>query len=129
MLSPDQIGAGGEAAALEYYKNQGYTLVDKNFYNTKGLRFGEIDLIVIKGTQLVFVEVKTRSRRLSAFGTALDSITRQKQAKIRKAVYLFLKLKPQYQKINFRVDICEVHYRPVDNKFEIVNNIINAVEE
>ncbi len=51
-----QLGARGEALALEHLLGKGYRLREKNFRN----RAGEIDLIVDspEGT-LVFVEVKT----------------------------------------------------------------------
>ena len=49
-------GKRGEYAALEYLLKQGYVYRDRNFRAAKC----EIDLIVMDGDTLVFVEVKAR---------------------------------------------------------------------
>lgn len=57
-MSPDQrreMGRRGELLAAEYLERQGCRIVERN-YRT---REGEIDLIAIAGTTLVFFEVKT----------------------------------------------------------------------
>jgi putative endonuclease len=77
-------GAWGEELALRYLRRLGYTLVERN-YRT---RLGELDLIVRKGTTLVFVEVKLR--RGTAFGDPLEAVTPHKQAKIRSLAELYL---------------------------------------
>ncbi|NCW51985.1 MAG: YraN family protein, partial [Betaproteobacteria bacterium] len=52
-------------------------------------RGGEIDLVMRAGSVLVFVEVRYRSSQ--AFGGAIESLGRQKQARIRHAAACFLK--------------------------------------
>lgn len=56
------FGAKGEILAANYLVANGYEIIEKNYYNQKGYRLGEIDLIAKdpKG-KIVFVEVKTRS--------------------------------------------------------------------
>ena len=44
-------------------------------------RYGELDLVVRRGTTLVFVEVKLR--RTTGFGDPLEAVTPHKQARIR----------------------------------------------
>jgi putative endonuclease len=53
-----EIGAIGEAIALQHYRQMGFSLVQKN------LRFkrGEIDLILRQQRMLLFVEVKFRAK-------------------------------------------------------------------
>ena len=52
-------GIHGETYAYWFLRKQGYVLVARN-YQVPGLR-GEIDLIGYDGSQLAFVEVKTRT--------------------------------------------------------------------
>jgi len=55
-----QTGRQGEEAAHFYLREQGYTVVARNFRSPR--HRGEIDLIAWDGDILCFVEVKTRSR-------------------------------------------------------------------
>ncbi len=86
MPGRDSQAAGrwAEAEADRYLRLQGLELVQRNFR----CRRGEIDLIMIDGHVLVFVEV--RYRRASAFGTGADSITSAKQRKLLAAAGFFL---------------------------------------
>ena len=65
-------GAAAEQMACDYLREQGLTLLGQNFRT----RRGEIDLIMQDNGDLVFVEVKFRQS--NAFGSAEESITRQK---------------------------------------------------
>lgn len=79
MLSTDRRAAGraGEDAACAYLEGQGFTTLERNFRT----RNGEIDIIVRRGSLLVFVEVK--ARRGKAFGEPEESVTPAKVRKIR----------------------------------------------
>ena len=61
-------GKRGEYAALEYLLKQGYVYRDRNFRAAKC----EIDLIVMDGDTLVFVEVKARHG--SEYGTGREAL-------------------------------------------------------
>lgn len=78
------IGENAEARALEYLRQQGMTLVERNF-SCKG---GEIDLIMQERNTLVFVEVRKRAD--TRYGGAAASITARKQARLVLAAQLFL---------------------------------------
>ncbi len=71
-------GAAGELAAAEFLKQNGYEILERNYYYDHG----EIDIVAKEGAALVFVEVK--SRRSSAFGLPEESVTPKKQALIRR---------------------------------------------
>lgn len=79
-----QSGQAGEDMALAYLQQEGLTLVARNFSS----RAGEIDLIMQDRSTLVFVEVRTRSRR--DFGGAVASITWAKQQRLVKTAQSFL---------------------------------------
>ena len=65
-------GKQGELAAYRHLRKLGYTVVARN-YRTRDGR-GEVDLVAWDGPDLVFVEVKTRTREeFGAPETAVDS--------------------------------------------------------
>jgi len=69
-------GEQAEQWAVQYMQQHGLKLVERNFRS----RFGEIDLIMLDGATLVFVEV--RLRRSAKFGGAAASIDTHKQQRI-----------------------------------------------
>lgn len=79
-----ETGYYGEAIACRALEKRGYRLVEKNFT----IHGGEIDLIMKKGRELIFVEVKTR--RNEHYGSPLESITPQKQRRMIRAAEVFL---------------------------------------
>ncbi len=76
-------GRRGEDAALEYLLKNGYTYRDRNFRAERC----EIDLIVMNGDMLVFVEVK--SRHGSEHGLGREAVNKAKQRNIIKAAQLY----------------------------------------
>jgi len=90
-LGPDSKSSAGERYEREaeaLLKASGLTLVERNWL----CRFGEIDLIMREGATLVFVEV--RQRNSVRFGGAAASIGREKQARIERAIGLYLSRLP-----------------------------------
>ncbi len=77
-------GTLGENIAALYLQLGGCTILERNY------RFEhvEIDLIVRDGPCVAFVEVKTR--RSSAFGEALDAVSRGKLRNVRRAARKYL---------------------------------------
>jgi putative endonuclease len=77
-------GDAAEDAALAFLQGEGLRRVERNF-RCKG---GEIDLIMLDGETLVFVEVRQRSK--DSHGGALASVTRAKQRRLIIAAQIFL---------------------------------------
>jgi putative endonuclease len=77
-------GPAAEKIAVEFLQRNGLQLVESNFRS----RFGEIDLILKDGAELVFAEVRLRSN--SRFGGAAASITPEKQARIIRTAHFYL---------------------------------------
>ncbi|MGB9701729.1 MAG: YraN family protein [Candidatus Kapaibacteriota bacterium] len=77
FISNFQTGKDGEAQAVEYLENIGYSIIKQNFHFGQT---GEIDIIAKDGDTLVFVEVKARNS--DKYGSPLQSITPAKQKKI-----------------------------------------------
>jgi putative endonuclease len=71
-----QLGKRGERRGAWYYRLRGYRIVARNVR----LRGGEIDLVVRRGSMLVFVEVKTRQSLAAGYG--VDAVDRRKKLQI-----------------------------------------------
>lgn len=97
------IGTRGEDLALDFLKNQGYKILERNFR----IRGGEIDIVAIENQTLVYVEVKTRSSR--TFGYPQESVTPQKIKFLERAAK-FYRNNRQYLKLPSleRIDVVAV---------------------
>ena len=85
-ISPDKQGIGSlaEEDALQFLLGSGLNLLERNYR----CRFGEIDLIMLDGSELVFVEV--RKRKNMDFGGAAQSVSHAKQSRLIKTAKHFL---------------------------------------
>jgi putative endonuclease len=70
------LGDFAERVAAEHLASRGYAIRDRNVRT----RYGEIDLIAEKGDLVAFVEV--RCRRGGAMGSAIESLSWSKQARL-----------------------------------------------
>ena len=100
-----QKGKRGEEIARVFLEKKGYELVEMNYQN----RMGEIDLIMIDGDSLVFVEVKLKVG--DRFGSPEEMINKNKLWKIRRMAEAYLmfdlKIAKKYEK--YRIDaVCIV---------------------
>ena len=73
MAEHNTLGEQGEAAAVAYLIQHGYTIIKRNWR----YRHEEIDIIAETADHLAFVEVKTRSS--SSYGSPSEFITKSKQ--------------------------------------------------
>ena len=96
-----KIGETGEDLAVHYLISQNYDILFRNFYSA----YGEIDIIALRGDELVFVEVKTRSSRID---DALSSVSKEKQRKLRQTAGLFYQKFPEYEDLLSRFDLIAV---------------------
>lgn len=83
MLLAQQLGKWAEQTALNLLQAQNYVWVTSNYHS----RRGEVDLIVKRGQELVFVEVKART--IGNYGQACEMVTWTKQKKIIKTAMRF----------------------------------------
>lgn len=94
-----RIGDTWEARARRQLEDGGLTLLAHNF----STRFGELDLVMLDGDTLVFVEV--RYRRASQYGRAADSVTARKRERLVRAANGFLAAHPQHADRTCRFDV------------------------
>ena len=97
------LGQKGEQMAEEFLEQKGYEIISRNVRT----RRGEIDLIAMDGSTLVFVEVRTRASH--AFGTALESVTWRKRQKLRELAMEYLQSREGFVP-SFRFDVIAVEY-------------------
>lgn len=93
------LGEWAEQTALLFLQSQQYQYVNKNYHS----RFGEIDLIVKRDNELVFVEVKARSA--GSYAEACEVISYSQQRKIIKTAQFFLQRYPNYYNFDCRFDV------------------------
>ncbi|WP_336943062.1 YraN family protein [Acinetobacter modestus] len=95
----EDLGRWAEQKARELLELENYQYVNQNYHS----RYGEIDLIVRSGKELVFVEVKARSS--GSYATACEVITSAQQRKIIKTAQFFLQKHPNYDDFDCRFDV------------------------
>jgi putative endonuclease len=98
MDSRPALGRAGEDAAVAFYVRKGFTVVERNWRCSAG----EIDLIVRRGSLLVFCEVKTRSNMTR--GLPSEAVDRRKQARLRRLAGRWLaERRPRARDLRFDV--------------------------
>ncbi len=95
------LGRWGEGRAAAYLERQGYRILDRNVRTP----CGEIDLIACRGSDLIFVEVKTR--RNKKFGFPEAAVNRAKQARVQAAAEHYLQRNSTVGS-NCRIDVIAV---------------------
>jgi len=111
------LGAYGEEIAADYLREQGYSLLERNFR----CPLGEIDIIAKKRHDLIFVEVKTR--RSTLFGLPQDAVGAHKQRQLIRTAQWYLK-KPGVSRRHPRFDVIAILVRP--GQAPEINHIQNA---
>ena len=78
------FGREGENLAKVYLEKKGYKFLDRNFKRIHG----EVDIIMMDGDVIVFVEVKSRHNR--KYGDPIEAVNKYKQKHIRYCANLYL---------------------------------------
>ncbi|MEJ7837574.1 MAG: YraN family protein [Thermomicrobiales bacterium] len=99
-------GASGEAQARRYLEAHGYQFVERNWH----CQAGELDLVMLDGQELVFVEVKTR--RGEAAGRAGESVSRSKATKLLKSGEWYVATHRQFENLIWRCDLVAITIDP-----------------
>ncbi len=115
-----QRGQAAEQLALHHLEQQGLRLIAQNFHSYQG----EIDLIMRQGENLIFVEVRQRSRR--DYGSALESITPKKQHRIIQTAHYYLQRHPQQQNAPCRFDVVVIEPQSGEEKIQWIKNAFQA---
>ena len=101
-MQTTQVGAWAEELAWQHMCQQGWQLVERNFF----CQGGELDIIARKGQVLAFVEVKYRKH--SHMGGVLASISPAKQRHLIHSAKVFLQRYPLLNKLDCRFDVMAI---------------------
>lgn len=112
MSGPRTIGDALEAATERWLLAQGL----RSLARQVRFRLGEIDLVMLHGDVLVFVEVRYRAS--ASHGDGLDSVTTAKQKKLVRAARLFLQGQPRYANTPCRFDVVSVSGASTEPSFD-----------
>lgn len=96
------VGIAGEEVAAAWYEARGYEVVTRNWR----CRMGEIDLILRRGREFVFCEVKARTT--DAFGAPIEAVTREKQLRVRRLAARWLEEDAPARPRQIRFDVASV---------------------
>jgi putative endonuclease len=88
-----------ESRARRHYRLRGYRILGENVW-TGGY---ELDLIVRRGRNLVFCEVKGKSG--TEFGDPLEMVTPEKARRVRRAAVAWLAATPEHRGCAIRFDV------------------------
>jgi len=113
-------GAGIEAAARGFLLDHGLRAVSAN----ANYRFGELDLVMLDGDTLVFVEV--RYRRSAGFGGGAASVDARKRRRLVKAAQAFLLAHRRYADVPCRFDVVDASGDPAAPVFDWLRDAFRA---
>jgi len=106
-----RLGRYGEKLAADFLIRRGCKIIDKNFQTA----YGEIDLIAQKNDELLFVEVKTRTK--SNFGFPELAVDNKKISHLLKAAQIYLHHKQRHK--FWRLDIISVEIDKLNRRAHI----------
>lgn len=120
--APDRRGRGAqvEAAARAHLLRHDLRAVAAN----ANYRFGELDLVMLDGATLVFVEV--RYRRDDRFGGGAASVDARKRRKLILAAQAFLLSHPVYADNPCRFDVVEADGDPAQPRLNWLRDAFRA---
>jgi putative endonuclease len=104
-----EYGKSSEAQAQNFLEERGYQTLERNFRCS----VGEIDLIVAKDDQLIFVEV--RSRKQASFLHPLESLSQRKLQRLRRTAEYYLKSHRAHQQKRLRFDVISIVDQSIDH--------------
>lgn len=109
-------GTYWEKAAESYLRTQGLRLLQRNFSS----RFGEIDLVMMDGQTVVFVEVKYR--KSNQHGSGADAVTFHKQEKISRTAAWYLAKNPHRADSVCRFDVVSIDPEKSDHGIDWIKS-------
>ena len=110
-----ELGKRGELLAIEYLESRGYTILENNWKTNRR----EIDIIAVDNNEIVFIEVKTRSKNYYEDPEEAVNIKKQKYLITAAEAYIF----SNKIDLDARFDIISVIY---DGRNHSINHIKEA---
>lgn len=102
-MSKCRVGSYGETQAINYLKNLGYVILERNYRFNRS----EVDIICEKGGVIVFVEVKKRMG--DEYGSGIEAVDFNKVKKIVRLAQQYLRRRGLSDKCKVRFDVIGIH--------------------
>lgn len=115
-------GRDGEAAAAAHLERLGYAIAERNVR----LRSGEIDIVAVRGEEVVLVEV--RGKTGSRFGSGLESVDLRKRRRLSAAAREYVQRR-RLADARLRFDVVGVSWRDGEAVIDHVENAFEAEPE
>lgn len=113
--STNRIGRIGEDLAARHLEAHGFRILERNWRASVDAVRGELDIVAMERSTLVFCEVK--SRRACSAEDTLAGVTWQKQRQLRRLAALYLASRPEPVPVRF--DVVAVSWPPAGGAAEI----------
>ncbi len=108
-----EIGRWGEKVAENYLIKNGYKVIDSNVKTP----YGEIDIITARDTELIIVEVKTRTNR--KYGYPEEAITENKIKHILESAEYYIQNNADNY-LKYRIDVVTIEGKPNSSEPKII---------
>ena len=120
VIPEKSLGQRGEDAAARHLRTKGYKVLARG----NRLRTGELDLVMLDGRTIVFIEVKTRTS--SDAGHPSEAVDLEKQRRLTRLAVTFLK-RHGLLEYRARFDVVAVTW-PADGRRPAVEHCENAFD-
>lgn len=115
-------GRRAERRAERYLRRRGLATVTRNYARTTG----EVDLVMLDGDDLVFVEVRFRGP--GSWASAVESVDSAKQRRIARTCELFRRAHPEHRFRAVRFDVVAATKGNYGMELEWIRNAFDATE-
>ena len=99
VTTTTEIGRAGEGRARRHYEARGYEIVAANIRVARV----EVDLVVRRGNELLFVEVKVK--RGDEYGDPLEMVDGRKLRRLRRAAETWLAVRPADRALDVAIEV------------------------
>ena len=114
-----EVGTHGERAAERFLRQRRYTIVARNYR----CPVGEVDLVALDGSTVVFVEVKTRRR--DPVMRSVDAVDYRKQRQLVRVARYFIAQHRLEDRLA-RFDVVGVEWRGGEPVCELIQNAFDV---
>ena len=115
-----EFGSLGEQIAADYYEEQGYRIVARNFRAASD----EIDIVAENDRTVVFVEVKTRTAGNGGFGRPALAVNSRKRMCLVRCAQAYMR-RNKSGKFH-RFDVAEVVINGTEHRLTCIKNAFGA---
>lgn len=115
-----RLGETGERLAQTFLEGLGYRFLDRNWHCASG----ELDLIMLDGDELVFVEVKTR--RGEGSGRAGESVSTSKASRLLDSAEWYIGQHAEHQERVWRCDLVAITMS-TSAQSPLILHVVNAI--